>query len=290
MLLGELAALTAALCWTINSIIVERKGRRSTPNSLNLGKMLFALIVYIIYIIVAGKTEYVINMNNRSRIFLILSGLIGFSFGDTFLFHAFQRIGARLTLLIFTFSPVLTAILSYFIFGENLNIRNIVGMLLVLSGIVLVIMKGASGNIKADTKGITFAFIASLGQAVGLLFSKAGMSTVDPLIATQHRLIGGLLGMIILCSIQKDFKSFKNTMRSPDGRMVVISSALLATCIGVLLSMYALKMTKAAIASTLISTTPILIIPIGVFFLKEKVTRNEVLGSIISVLGVALLF
>lgn len=290
LLLGEIAALTAALCWTINSIIVERKGRRFTPNSINLGKMFFALMVYIIYMIFTRKTQYVINLDNKSRLFLILSGMIGFSFGDTFLFHAFQKIGARLTLLIFTFSPVLTAIFSFFIFGEVLNIRNIIGMILVLSGIILVIMRGHGDNIKIDKTGIIFAFIPSFGQAAGLLLSKAGMSNVDPIIATQQRIVGGLIGMIILVIIQKDFHNFKLAMKSADGRLTIFSSAFLATSIGVALSMVALKLTKAAIASTLISTTPILIIPIVVIFFKEKVSKVEVIGAIISVIGVALLF
>lgn len=291
MLLGEIAALLAALCWTINSIIIEKKGRRFTPNSLNLGKMLFALIIYVIYTILSNKISLVINMDPRSRIFLILSGLIGFSFGDTFLFHAFQKIGARLTLLIFTFSPVLTAIFSLFLFGEVLNLKNILGMVLVLFGIALVILNGnGDKNIKVDKVGIVFAFIASLGQAIGLIFSKAGMAIVDPMIATEQRLVGGLMGMLILSFFQKDFKNFKNALSSPDGRFTIFSSAFLATSIGVGLSMVSLKLTKAAIASTLMSTTPIMIIPILVFFFKERVNKVEFFGALISVLGVALLF
>lgn len=290
LIIGELAALTAALCWTINSLLVERKGRKFTPNSLNFGKMLFALLVFVIYMVVAGQTQSVLAMDPRSRLFLILSGMVGFSFGDTFLFHAFQKIGARLTLLIFTFSPVLTAIFSLFIFGEVLNLRNILGMVLVLMGIVIVILRGHGAQIKADRLGILFAFIASLGQALGLILSKAGMATVDPIIATQHRLIGGLIGMTLLCLVQRDFHNFKNAMRSPNGRLTIFSSAFLATSLGVLLSMLALKRTKAAIASTLMSTTPILIIPIVIFGYHEKITKIEILGAILSVIGVAMLF
>lgn len=290
MLLGEYAALLAALCWTINSVVIERKGRSFTPNSLNLGKMVFALMVFVFYMLLAGKTSYVLALDNNSKFYLIISGIIGFSIGDTFLFHGFQRIGARLTLLIFTFSPVLTAIFSYFIFNESLNLRNIFGMLLVLFGIALVILKGHGGKIKVDVIGIIFAFLASLGQAVGLLFSKAGMQMVDPIIATEIRLVGGLLGMVVLSLIQKDLSSFFKAMKTPEGRFTIFTSAFLATTIGVLLSMLALKLTKAAIASTLMSTTPILIIPIMIFVFKEKISKIEILGAVISVLGVALLF
>ena len=72
--------------------------------------------------------------------FLAMSGLIGFSLGDSFLMSAFTRIGAQLTLLIFSISPVLAAILGRILFAERLSSKSIFGMLIVIFAIMLVIL------------------------------------------------------------------------------------------------------------------------------------------------------
>ena len=58
---------------------------------------------------------------------------------------------------------------------------------------------------------------------------------------------------------------------------------------GVVLSMFAIKYTKVAVASTLMSLSPIMIIPMNSLYFRERVTRVELIGAIMSVLGVALL-
>ena len=60
--------------------------------------------------------------------------------------------------------------------------------------------------------------------------------------------------------------------------------------VGVSLSLMALIYTSAGVAQTLMSLTPILILwPSHVFF-GQRVTRVEVCGAVISVVGVSLFF
>ena len=56
------------------------------------------------------------------------------------------------------------------------------------------------------------------------------------------------------------------------------------------LSMLSIKLIPVAIASILFSLMPVMILPVSVLFLKEKVNPREILGALVTVSGVSLLF
>jgi drug/metabolite transporter (DMT)-like permease len=47
---------------------------------------------------------------------------------------------------------------------------------------------------------------------------------------------------------------------------------------------------KVGVASALMTTSPILLIPLSSLFLKEKIRRSVIIGTIITVVGSILLF
>lgn len=291
MFLGELTALTASFCWTISSSIVERKGKSFSAVSMNFARQSTAFLAIGILVLVFNRTGIISNIGLSNVFFLAMSGLIGFSLGDSFLMSAFTRIGAQLTLLIFSLSPVLAGILGRIIFGERLALKSIVGMLIVIFAIMLVIAKGGNSNlrVKGDPQGLVFAFLASVGQALGVILTKAGLGDVAPLMATEIRLMGGLVGIVVICSIGKKWIDVRRLFTTRLGITVNFSNAIIGTTMGVVLSMFAIKYTKVAIASTLMSMSPIMIIPVSRFYFKEKISKVEVFGAILSVIGVALL-
>jgi drug/metabolite transporter (DMT)-like permease len=60
--------------------------------------------------------------------------------------------------------------------------------------------------------------------------------------------------------------------------------------LGVSFSLLAVQYTATGIVSTIISISPILIIPASILIFKEKVLPKEILGALVSIIGVALLF
>ena len=60
--------------------------------------------------------------------------------------------------------------------------------------------------------------------------------------------------------------------------------------LGVSLSLAAVKYTESGVAATIMAITPVLLIPIVIFFHKEKVSFRAIAGAVIAVGGVALLF
>ena len=290
--LGALAALVAALMWTVNGVIMEKNGVGLDGGALNLGRIILGLLMITAAALLLGFGALPLGAGIQGWLWLLLSGLIGFALGDTLLVKGFLMIGARQTLLVLSFAPVLTAVLGYVFFGETLSALNLFGMLLVLLGIAIVIGLKDNGvaAVPDRAKGLTFAFIASLAQAFGTVASKMGLQGMEPLAATQVRLIGGLLGMGVIFLLDRRWKHLLDVIRSPGGRLTILSGAVLGTLFGVVLSMMAIRWSKAAVASTLMSTMPVLILPISVFILKEKLRPKDLFGAALSFAGSAVLF
>jgi drug/metabolite transporter (DMT)-like permease len=227
-------------------------------------------------------------------LWLSLSGLIGFVFGDLFLFKSYTMIGSRFSMLIMTLVPPITALCSFIILGEKLTLYHYLGMALTFSGIAMAIFsrsgKGEKFSLKLSPKGILYAFGGAVGQALGLVLSKFGMKDYDPFAATQIRIIAGIAGYVALVTILARWGSVYNATGNRKGMMLTSLGAFFGPFLGVSFSLIAVKYTEAGIASTIMALVPVFIIIPAVFLYKQKVTLPELIGSVLSVAGVSLMF
>jgi drug/metabolite transporter (DMT)-like permease len=130
-LLGELSALLTAFLWSVTSILFAAAAIRIGSIQLNVTRQLFAIIILGV-IIFLFQIEYSLS---SSQIYnLAVSGLFGLAFGDSFLFKAYQQIGARVSMLIMSSAPIISAILAYFVLNEMLCLWGIVGMFITIDG------------------------------------------------------------------------------------------------------------------------------------------------------------
>ena len=289
--IGELSALAAALTWAITSLLTENAAKKANSTDLNLFIKVTGFVLLSVIAALFGNGFFPTGVSGSSWFWLILSGIVGFALGDSFLFRAFHLIGAKVSLLIFSLAPVLTGILGWIFFGETLTLFNVVGMTLVLTGIFIVILEGSKTKIKFrfPIKGILIALLAALGQALGLILSKQGMSGYDAFTVSQVRLIGGSLALFVMIYLRRG-ESILRVFKDVQLTAVTLLNTLLGTVVGVTLATVAIANTKAAIASTLMAVTPIMVIPITFFFLKQKLDLREITGALLSVAGIAVLF
>jgi drug/metabolite transporter (DMT)-like permease len=74
------------------------------------------------------------------------------------------------------------------------------------------------------------------------------------------------------------------------GYVYTLCGSLVGPFLGVWLSLVASDRVKLGVAQTLISLTPVFILPLVVWVYKERVSLRAVLGACIAVAGTALLF
>lgn len=292
---GEFAALLTAIFWTITALANEVASRRIGSLSVNIIRMFIAVVLLSLYNLAARGFLFPSDATAYNWIWLSLSGLVGFVFGDYFLFKAFSVIGSRFSMLIMTTVPLLTALFGWIMINERLSLMHFAGMMLTFTGISLAIFnrngKGEKLTLKLAPSGIIFALGGAVGQALGLVLSKIGMQgSYDPFAATQIRAFAGAAGFAILATIVSGWGDLSLGMKDKRALSGVATGAFFGPFLGVSFSLMAVKFTQAGIASTIMALVPVLIIIPSVILYKEKVTFAEVAGAVISVAGIAVFF
>lgn len=292
--LGEIASLATALCWTISAVSFESAGKKVGSISVNLIRLVIALLFITVYNSLTRGMILPIDASGSAWLWLSISGLIGFVIGDLFLFQAFVLIGSRLSMLIMSAVPPITAITGFIMMGERISFLDFTGMMITIGGIALVILtrnpEDKMVRFSYPVRGIIYAFLGALGQAFGLVFSKFGMGSYNPFAATQIRIIAAIIGFSLVITMLKKWKAIYLALQDIKAMNYISIGSLFGPFIGVSLGLLAVQHAPTGIVSTITSITPILIIPVAIIIFKEKVSPREVLGAIITLVGVSLLF
>ena len=170
-LIGEIAGLATSFFFAMTAIIFTKTGRMVGSQVTNRMRLLFALTYLVVINLILFREPLPFSAGSSRWIWLSLSGVIGLSLGDAFLFQAFVSIGPRLGTLLLSLAPIFGSIIAWVFFGETLTPLQITGIVLALAGIGWVVM---SHEEPADTphgqtrRGVIFGVLAGLGQAVGL--------------------------------------------------------------------------------------------------------------------------
>ena len=296
--LGEVAALLTAACWTVTAMAFESAGKRVGALSLNLIRLVIGLFFLSIYNTIAND-GFLPVATSYQWFWLILSGLVGFVLGDLFLFRAFILIGARISMLIMSLVPPLTAFIGWITLGEVLSGIEFLGMVITISGIVMVMITRIDKSKESKRKNVRtgplvmggmFALGGAVGQAAGLVLSKKGMQDMDAFEATQIRIMAGMVGFIIVISLFRRWKKVYEGIRDMKAMKFMTLGSFTGPFLGVSFSLLAVQHTDTGVAATLMALTPVMIIPPAILFKNEKIKPLEIIGALISVGGVALFF
>jgi drug/metabolite transporter (DMT)-like permease len=297
---GEFAALLTAIFWTITALAFEASSKRVGSMIVNLFRLIVGFVFLSIFTWIYRGYLLPIDATPQTWILLIISGLIGFTFGDLCLFQAFVVIGARISMLLMALAPPMTALIGWIVLGETMSLKSWIGMVLTIVGIAIVVLEREDPKVENGTKrkfkfnyplwGILLGLGGALGQAAGLVISKYAMKGYNAFASAQIRVIAGIAGFIILFTI---YGHWKNAFRSLADRKAMSQlslGAFFGPFLGVSFSLLSVQLTSTGIAATIMALVPILIIPPSIILFREKVNFKEVIGAVLAVSGVALFF
>lgn len=297
---GEIFALITSFCWTVSALSYESAGKKIGTVPMNLIRMLIAFVFVSLYTLVVRGKILPFDADSGTWFWLLISGLVGFVIGDIMLFQAFVTIGARVSMLVMSLVPPITAILGWMILGETMTGKQILAMMVTVSGIAMVMLKrkkkvngdgnSKPGKISVTIIGLLLALGGAAGQAGGLVISKKGMGNYDAFAASQIRIIAGVAGYLIIISIAGLWKKTFAGLKNISAMKAVTLGSFVGPFLGVSFSLIAVKYTSTGIAATLTSLAPVIIILPSMLINKEKISFIEVAGAVISVAGVALFF
>jgi drug/metabolite transporter (DMT)-like permease len=295
--LGELAALATSILFSASSMVNTLAGRKVGASVLNRMRLILAIFWLILTHALLG-ISLPLHAGPERWFWLSASGIVGLAIGDSFLFQAFIWIGTRLSMLLMSLAPAMAAFLAWILLGEVLSVGQWAGMALTMIGIAWVILdrKGSSGQNHIDKKhyaaGILYGLGGAVGQALGLVLAKRGM--FGDFSAISGTLIRMLSAAIALWGItifrRQTSQTIHQAIDEPQAARLILLGSVLGPFLGVTLSLYAVQNTEVGVASTLTALPPIILLPVGYFFFKERFGWQSVLGTILAMIGVIMLF
>ena len=306
--LGEIISLIVAVSWTVTAIFADKASHRLGSMTTNVIRLVLASLFLAILLWITLGHPYPVFADGKAWLWLGLSALVGYVFGDWCLFNCYLSIGARFGQLFMTLAPPMAAIAGWALLGETLTWKSILAMAVTLSGIAISILSRGEGHtvrLTLPLKGVLLGLGAGAGQGVGLVLSKIGMQhyeaavpasapelmdTMLPFASTMIRAVIGSIGFIALMALQKELPRLRAAFHDRKGMSYALILTLFGPVFGVSLSLMAVQYTDAGIASTLMALTPVLIIlPYAVMY-KQPVRLKEILGVAVSMAGVAMFF
>lgn len=293
--IGELAALSTSFFFAMTALIFTTTGRRVGSQVTNRMRLMFALIYLVILNAILFREPLPFSAGSSRWIWLGLSGIIGLALGDAFLFQSLVSVGPRLGSLLLSLAPIFGSLIAWIFFGEVLTLLQITGIVLALAGIAWVVMahEEPPNTPRGHTnRGVLFGVLAGLGQAVGLVLSKQGMAgDFSPFQANAIRMLAAVVFIWVWTAVEgKTLTTLMALREQPRVIPLIALGALIGPLLGVSASLLAVQHAEIGVASTLMALPPVILLPISYFVFKEKVGWQAVLGTVLAIVGVAVLF
>jgi len=291
--LGELSALLTAMLWSASSLVLTAATLRVGSVRVNVTRLILASLYLLATIVIRGLHP---SLSGEQLTYLAVSGIVGLAVGDSFLFKAFQRIGARLSMVILSVAPALAALLARAILGETLTLLGVIGIGTTLSGVIVVILdRGGSRATyqRTDWRGIFYAFLGALGQAIGLVFAKLAFAEgpIDGFLAALVRILASLVLLLPATVLTGRLARTAALLREDrKAALLMVAGSLLGPFLGMSLSLIAVAHTEVGIAATIMGTVPVVMLPMVRFVYKEHLSWRAIWGAVVAVAGVAILF
>jgi drug/metabolite transporter (DMT)-like permease len=294
--LGEIVALTTALCWAATSLFFTIAGKQVGSQLVNRVRLpLAAFFLAITHLLWQGEVLPLHTEPSRWG-WLGLSAISGLVVGDAMLFQAFVLIGARLSMLLMTLVPVIGTLLAWVFLGETLSLLEISAVIVTVSSIAWVVSeRGNSNPVEGNPKhyviGVLCGIGGASGQALGLILSKRGMAGDFPaLSASLMRLLVASAVIWLWALIQGQLRPTIEGLRIRRAQWTIVGGTVAGPFIGMTLSLAAVQLAHVGIASTLMSLSPVILLPLAHWIFKERITQRAIVGTVVAMVGVAMIF
>jgi len=269
----------------LGSILFRGLADQTSALGLNLAKGLVGLVYLGIALAIVG----LVPMDTRSTILLALSGLVGIALGDTLFFMALVRLEPRRTVLLATVGQALTVILALGVLGERPSGLTWVGIITIIGGVTWVMREQSPTDGESSATGILLGLGAAACMSIGIILAKLGVSSIPALQATTVRMAAGMAGLVIVGLFKGSLITWLRPLTPRTHLVRLLWADVVIIGGGFYLSMLALELTDATIASVLCATEPLFVLPLAVWLLHEKLSSRAIIGAVIAVGGVGLI-
>lgn len=291
MLLGILLGLLSAFIWATTSLAIKAQAAQTNPLSFNAFRMFVAMIFTFALLPFFGGISALTQTPPSAIIVLATSSVIGIAIGDALYFWSMTKIGASRALPISGTYPLFTWALAVPLLGEPITMQAMLGTVLVVSGVYL-LSPGNGTTTHADPRMERWGMLAAIGGAalwaVATTMLKLGIQESPGVIVVNAiRLPVAAITSALVAQWYGGRRVWDGYARQDLPRLIAL--AMYSTGFGMIVWTLTVEYAGAARAALLNTAAPLIGVPLAVIFLRERVTRQVVMGTLLAVFGVWLI-
>lgn len=304
MTIGILAALVTLCSWSVGTLVFLEAARRINPSLLNKTRLMLAVIasgVLACATTAMWPWELVTAATPIQWLWLGLSGLVGLSLGDYFGFTSLRILGARRQSIFGTVAPAAAMLAGLLFLSETIDLIGVLGMFVSIAGVMwsmasvderTAVHRDGYGSF---SKGVLFAIGGALCQGLGLVLAKLGLHAVggpqlSPFHATFMRMSAGFVTLVVTDMLGRNVhRSMREAFRDKAGVKFMMLGVLFGPVIGVTCSLIAAQHIPVALAQTIFSLVPFLVMAITAVVHRDRLRPQVILGALVAVIGVLML-
>jgi len=297
-MMGELAALGAAICWTISAILYKEALLKTKPVSANIVRLVCTSIILVACLAIIGKFGVLMNLPAYAVVLACVSGIIGLGFGDTLYMMSLKLIGVARAVPITCVYPLFNLLWAVFLVEEPITLSVILGAVTIVFGIWLLRQETNAGTAETEkkilVKGVAYALATAVMWSVSITMIDMAVtlpetSSLDHALAVNTIRVTAIAVSLLVSApiIDRDFGFLKMQRKT---LAALIFGGIVALGLGWFFLTYSFINTLESRAVPISSTTPLFSTLSAIIFLHERVTAKNALGSILIVVGVFLIF
>lgn len=278
---GLLSILFVMIVWGSASSVTKIAVTEVPPYTLAFLRFFTALITLLL------MRPFSRSVNNAPIpwvpvAFMGLSGVTAFYiFFNLSLLYTSASIGS----LIQGFIPVSIAILAVIFLKERLSWLQITGILLSVTGIILIGVLANGRGAPSSIKGNLFMILASLAWAIYTILSKKVMSA-DPLKVTIGVAITGVL-FLIPFAVAENWRTGIPHISSK-GWIAIFYLGSIGSALCYFLYNKAMEIMSAAQVGNFLNLDPLIGLLVALIFLGEHINMLQAIGGLLVIVGVFL--
>ncbi|WP_425197137.1 DMT family transporter [Polaromonas sp.] len=282
MAAGLLLATLGAIAFSGKAIIVKLAYRYGVDAvTLIMYRMLFALPIFAVMAWWASRGKAALT--RKDWLGVLWLGFTGYYLASFLDFAGLAYITASLERLILYLNPTLVLLLGLVLYRRRISARQIIGMAISYSGVVLVFGHEITLLGPEAAWGALLVFLSAVSYALYLVYSGEMVKRLGAL-----RLVGLATTVACLCCILQFLllRPLGAAAVAPEVIWLSVLNATLCTAAPVLMVMMAIERIGAGLAAQTGMVGPMSTILMGVLILGEPFTAWVAAGTVLVIAGI----
>ncbi len=295
-MIGEIAALGAAVSWTVSAVLYRKALQQTKPVSANILRLSCTSAILMMFLIGFGKFDVLTGLPTNVIALAVISGVVGLGLGDTLYLASLKSIGVARAVPLSCTYPLFNLVWATFLIREPVTLSVVFGALLILFGIWLLSHESERSTVelhgKTLVKGVTAALAAAMLWSVSITMMNLAVqeaAMLEQAFAINTIRVAGVSILLLVFSPVFDRNlSFLKVSRKTFGALIV--GGIVALGMGWFFLTYSFVETLESRAVPISSTTPLFSMLVAVVLFHERITWKHALGSILIVAGIFSIF